>query len=175
LGAALLVAVAGAAVGDTMIATERWNEWGPLAPSTPVPSFAARGISTPGFEEPADLTADSLRGEISVLMFWTSWCGVCEDTMPTVEALARDYDARGVKVWGVNGDEVAQRGITAAQRKALSFPQVHDTGTASRVFGVSMIPHIVIIDRDATVRHVHQGRVMGSTLRGELDDLLASR
>lgn len=174
VGAVLIAGTLVAGAGDAVIASQQWATWGPLAPSQPVPTFATKGFATPGFEA-ADLTNADLEGDVSMLMFWASWCGACESQMPTIDEIAREYADRGVKVWGVNGDEVPARGVQAARQRQLGFPQVHDSGAARRVFGVGLIPHIVIVGRDGTVEHVHQGRVMGSTLRSELDELLAAR
>ena len=82
VGAALIVGTLVAGAGDAVIASQQWATWGPLAPSQPVPTFATKGFATPGFDA-SDLTDADLEGDVSMLMFWASWCGASESQMRT--------------------------------------------------------------------------------------------
>lgn len=171
VGSALLGMVAVSGVRDLSLYTERWSTWGPLGPAEPVPAFTARGIDGP------DLDAASLPGQVTVLAFWATWCGPCAREMPTLAALDRDYRERGVRVIGVNRDRegnVPELVRAYKAERGLEFPVVHDDGRMGQVFRVSMIPHLVLLDARGEIRHVHQGQVSASTLRSELEALLAA-
>lgn len=48
---------------------------------------------------------DAYRGKAVILNFWATWCGPCRDEMPSLEALYRRYQDRGLVVLGVSVDE----------------------------------------------------------------------
>lgn len=47
----------------------------------------------------------SASGDLLVLDFWATWCGPCQALAPTMAALAKDFDGKGVTVGKVNADE----------------------------------------------------------------------
>lgn len=87
--------------------------------------------------------------------FWATWCGPCIKAMPKLETLARRYKGE-LEIIAVNLDDVA-----AARQlwdsRGYSMTLVADDGDASRRYGVSTIPHTVLIDRAGVVRHVARG------------------
>jgi len=169
VGLAVLGLVVAVAVRDVDTAVESWSRMGPLAPGVEIPRFRAQ-LSSGG-----NLDNDALRGEVTVLAFWATWCGVCEQQMPDIEALHRDYADRGVRVIGVNQDRDANQAQLVdayVDERGLQFPVALDTGRMGRAFRVSLIPHVAIVDAQGELRHVHQGRVRADTLRQEIETLL---
>ena len=174
VGGATMVAVASAAVHDLKLFTERWADWGPLGIGEDIPDFHAEGGDGP------DLGLDDLPGEVSVLTFWATWCGPCRRELPVIDALAREYgpavESGRLRFVAVNRDregDVEQLVRAFKQEHGLDLPVVHDAGSAGRAFRVSMIPHLVLVDRAGRIRHVHQGQVGEGTLRDEIEALLA--
>jgi hypothetical protein len=95
--------------------------------------------------------------------------------MPTLAELDRRYRDRGLRITAVNNDS-DDPGRLAAVRgyrddHALPFPVALDRGALRQRFRVRVFPHIVLI-RDNQVRYMHQGRVLESTLAGEIEALL---
>ena len=169
-GSALLVGAVVAAAGDLRASWAQWGRWGPLGPSQPVPAFTTHAL-----DDEHALSRDTVRGKVTMLMFWATWCGACESQMPAIDELARQYADRGLEVWGISrdtGPRVGERVKAFANARDLSFPVVVDDGTAGRAFKVSVIPHVVLIDEEGLVRHVHPGRVARGTLADEIEDLL---
>lgn len=171
LAGGLVVAVAAlSAAKDLGFSIERWSEMGPTAPGDAPPRFAAPLL------EGGELSSKELEGEVTMLVFWASWCGVCSDEMPTMQAVHERFAERGVRVVGVNTDREGDQAAIAkrwSEDRGVSFATALDDGRVRKAFGVSVIPHTVLLDHSGTVRFVHQGRVMESTLSGELDELLA--
>jgi thiol-disulfide isomerase/thioredoxin len=175
VGATVLLALGAQAGADLARGIGDWSRLGPLPPGSDLPDFRVRTLAG------ASLESEDLRGKVSVVTFWASWCGVCEGELGDLDELDDRYvDDPNVQFVAVNREggnvpmDLARRraqGFVAAHE--LGLPVVMDDGTMSRSFRVSAIPHTVLLDRRGTLRHVHQGRVSASTIADEIADLLA--
>ncbi len=118
------------------------------------------GSASPPFHETAidERSVDvpgTLRTHVTVIDFWASWCGSCQDTMPALDALYRDRRAEGLVVVGVSVDESAEEAARGAEAFGVSFPIVYDFGHRLQyAFDVSQVPTTFVVDRAGTVRFV---------------------
>ena len=160
---ALLAVNGGAAIRDCQ--SLRPVHEGEEAPNFSVPTIDARGQLGP------DFSLSASRGEVIVLDFWATWCGPCKASMPVLEDIAESYADRGVRVISINteGAGAAQRARRMANQLAPSLELVSDTGVASALYKVNTIPHMLIIDREGTVRWVHRGMGSAGGLRRDLE------
>ena len=161
--AALLAINGGAAIRDCQ--TLRPVHEGELAPDFSVPHIGDLGrLGT-------DFTLSQARGQVIVLDFWATWCGPCKTSMSVLEGVAQKYADRGVRVISINteGAGAAQRARAMAESLAPSLELVSDTGVASALYKVNTIPHMLILDREGTVRWVHRGMGATSSLRKDLE------
>lgn len=100
------------------------------------------------------LTLAESRGKITVLDFWATWCKPCLAAMPRLDQLTRSHP--DVAVIAVNLDDAAAaRALFDQRRYAMTL--VADDGDASERYGVSAIPHTVVIDGRGVVREVVRG------------------
>jgi thiol-disulfide isomerase/thioredoxin len=158
---------------------------GPLRASEPVEA-AARGEGTPlqmqvaryPGGEPWQLAAE--RGSVVLLDVWATWCEPCRDTLPVYTELARQYGARGLKVYALSVDEDARAIEPFLKENHIEVPILLDSNAAvaEGALGVRVMPTSYLIDRRGVVRHVHEG-VQGDTAsllqryREEIEALLA--
>jgi thiol-disulfide isomerase/thioredoxin len=124
--------------------------------------------------EPIDLA--SLKGKVVVLDFWATWCRPCVIALPLVTKVANEFADRGVVFYAVNQRESRSKVKAFLARHELDPPIALDPqARAGMAFGVSSIPHSVVIDKKGVVRKVHIGLAPGldQTLRQEIEELLA--
>lgn len=114
----------------------------------------------------------SLRGKVVLLDFWASWCGPCRRENPNVVRAYDKYKDQGFEVFSVSLDSDLNRWKGAIAQDQLSWPNhVSDLAgwrnEAAREYGISSIPHTMLIDRDGSVLATHlRGGGVESALRG---------
>src|SRR5690349_9791346 len=108
------------------------------------PAFARveSGSSAPTFEGPTlkdsgKLRLEDFRGKVVYLDFWASWCGPCRVSLPMLEELRREYQAKGFEVIAVNVDENPQDALDFLKKYPVTYPVVRDPQQAiARLYDV---------------------------------------
>ncbi len=119
----------------------------------PVPSFQLQplaGIEVDGKPVPGLSSAD-LKGSVSVLNFFASWCAPCQVEHPMLMRLSREA---GVRVIGIDYKDSAEAGRRFLTRNGVPFQAVgvDTTGRTAIDFGVYGVPETFVIGADGTVR-----------------------
>ena len=169
VGGLVLALVAARALTDLKLLKDRWPTLAPVAVGDPLPEFAVPLL------DGGSLRSADLRGRPHLLIFWTTWCGVCDAEMPMYRALAERYAARGLAVVAVNADREGDvPALVRAHRDArgLPFPIALDDRSMVRRFRVEMFPHLVLIDAAGQIRRVHQGRSFERDLAAAIEAVL---
>jgi peroxiredoxin len=118
----------------------------------PAPDFTLRGA------DGRNLRLAEQRGQVVLVNFWASWCGPCKQEMPQLNRLYDKYRSAGFVMLGVNIDDDARVGASAAVRWGVKFPVLLDSEkTVSRQYDMGSMPATVLIDRDGRVRYLHRG------------------
>ncbi|HVK84917.1 MAG TPA: TlpA disulfide reductase family protein [Kofleriaceae bacterium] len=129
------------------------DELRPMSHGDPAPAFALPAIE-PGGKLGAPVALAASRGKVTVVEFWATWCGPCLKALPHLDALARKHPE--VTILAVNLDDPAEASaLWQAERYRMTL--LADDGTVSSRYGVSQVPHVVVIDGAGMVRLVARG------------------
>ncbi|MBI4892178.1 MAG: TlpA family protein disulfide reductase [Acidobacteria bacterium] len=143
--AALLLVGISFLVADSL--RERLVSVGDSAPRFQVTTDAGRHISTSDFG-----------GKILVVNFWATWCPPCVDEMPSLQAMAKQFEGRGVVVLGVSVDKNEANYKRFLQQAGISFPTARDPeADISAEYGTFKYPETYVIDQQGKVRQKHIG------------------
>lgn len=136
--------------------------------------------------QPTDLK--SLRGRVVLLDFFAHWCGPCIAGFPFLRDLQRKYESQGLTVLGLSGIYGYYRGerpLTQEQELKrmqehfvkeykVTWPMIFEKErTNQKNYGVSYIPHLVLIDRAGVVRYATVGNEAKDELERQIIKLLA--
>jgi thiol-disulfide isomerase/thioredoxin len=142
----------------------------------------------------APLTSGDLDGKVVLLDFWAIWCGPCIATFPHLREWQEKYGDKGLVIIGLtryydyewNDDDEraakAEGDITpeAEQEMLKKFAAHHNLkhrfgiqkdNALSEYYGVTGIPHVVVIDQQGKVRMMRVGS--GEANAKAIDELLA--
>lgn len=127
------------------------------------------------------LDQDDLKGKVIMLDFWAVWCRPCIATFPKIKKLNETYGGQGLEIIGVTnrynitwddeksvpkrgeGEVDAEEEIAAIgkfmEKYELPYPSLvmPEESTMTEDFGVTGIPHVVLIDKKGKIRLVKVG------------------
>jgi len=106
----------------------------------------------------ATLEVPQFKGKVLVVTFWATWCGPCMRELPMLESLQRVAGKERLQVVAVNIESREVFRKVAQKLSSFQLTVAHDYGKrGSDAYGVSGIPHMVIIGRDGTILKVNRG------------------
>lgn len=118
----------------------------------PLEGLLADGKPVPG------LSTDDLKGGVSVVNVWASWCGPCRYEHPQLLKLAEDDTIRLVGINYKDQTSNARRflGQLGNPYRAVG---VDDTGRTAIDWGVHGVPETFIVDAGGTIVFKHVGPI----------------
>ncbi len=130
----------------------------------PAPEFSlapVEGIDVPG------LDTASLKGDVTVVNVFASWCIPCRDEHPLLVALKEQTGARLV---GINQKDAPEnaRAFLAELGNPYDAIGADTTGRASIDWGVYGVPETFVVDAEGIVRFKHIGPINPQSLQNEV-------
>jgi len=119
-----------------------------------------RGAEAPDFVLKSlsgeNLRLSEYRGEVVMLSFWATWCGDCRAQLEELALMRDRYQDAGVELLAVSLDQNARQASEVTAE--ASYPVLHDAaGEVGRLYDVTKMPVMVLIDRGGVVREVFEG------------------
>ena len=142
------------------------------APQTALPALEGlvrEGAAVPGFDPSA------LKGKVSVVNVWASWCVPCHEEAPLLTALAAD---KRLQLVGINYKDAPDNARRFLGRYGNPFRMVgvDGNGRGAIEWGVYGVPETFVVGRDGTIRYKMVGPVtpanIDSVLKVEIEKAL---
>ncbi len=149
---------------------------------TPPPAEpAVQALWSQRWPDPAGqpIALDALRGQVTVVNFWATWCGPCVEEMPALSTLHQQLNQQGPRVAfiGVAIDR-AEQVAEFTRRSPVSYPLVIAGAAGSalaRELGntAGALPFTAVIDQNGQIAERTLGIVDLQKLRPQLERLIA--
>lgn len=146
-----------------------------VSPGQPAPPTAGPLLSGDG-----QLGLPELRGKVVLVDFFASWCGPCAQSLPVLEKLRQELQARypgRFEVLAVNVDTDPRDGRKFLRRHPVSYPAISDpNGTVADGWQLPGMPSSFVVDGNGVVVLRHEGYRPGdeTLLRQSIESLLGA-
>ncbi len=117
----------------------------------PMPAFNLPTVR----DASAEVTQDTLKGEVSLVNVWATWCAACRIEHPFLVRLAE----QGMPIYGVNyKDDVEEAKRWLAElHDPYRLSVVDQDGRLGVDLGVFGAPETYVVDKQGVIRHRHVG------------------
>lgn len=117
---------------------------------------------------------DSLKGYITVIDCWASWCGPCRSEMKSLRRLYKDFAHMGLRVVSISMDDSREKWLKACREEQLPWksyrnPCGYKKDGICTDLGIEGIPYLVVLDREGkfAAKELHR-----NVLRKKVQELL---
>ncbi|WJR78594.1 DsbE family thiol:disulfide interchange protein [Bradyrhizobium sp. NP1] len=142
------------------------------APQTALP--ALEGLTSNGAAVPG-LDPATLKGKVSIVNVWASWCVPCHDEAPLLTELAKD---KRLQLIGINYKDAPDnaRRFLGRYGNPFGIVGVDGNGRAAIEWGVYGVPETFVIGREGTILFKLVGPItpdnIEAVLKAEIDKAL---
>jgi peroxiredoxin len=99
------------------------------------------------------LAVHEFRGQVVLLNVWATYCGPCEQEMPSIQRLYDELGPEGLQVVGVSIDpDNALRVRQWLNQRNLTFTNLHDrSGHIQKIYQTVGVPESFVLDREGVI------------------------
>lgn len=100
--------------------------------------------------------------KVIIMSFWATWCAPCKKQFPVVEKLYKENknntNVAFFVVHSQTGRDTYEKGMNYVNQSEYDLPFVNDLeGMTYKRFDVYALPHLIIIDKEGSIRYTHTG------------------
>ncbi len=126
----------------------------------PAPDFILPALAE---DIPGGFATDNLRGEVTMVNFFASWCIPCLAEHPLITRLSED----GLAVYGVNHRDTVEDATKWLKKNGNPYNAVgaDPDGRVSLDWGVTGLPETFIINAEGIITYKHAGPITPDVLK----------
>lgn len=130
----------------------------------PAPAFALAAVPGTGVE---GFDTAALRGEVTVVNVFASWCIPCRDEHPLLERLKAEA---GVRLFGINQRDAPENAAKFLAELGNPYDRIGgDTDNRVSIdWGVYGVPETFVVDAEGVVTFKHVGPITPQSLESEM-------
>lgn len=135
------------------------------------------GKIAPNFEAPIPdgkiISLNDVKGKVTIIDFWASWCGPCRKENPKVVKIYEEYHKEGLEIIGVSLDGQSRQSdpkkswLEAIEKDRLTWHHVSNLNyfndPVAQLYNIQSIPATYILDAE--------GKIVAKNLRGQALEL----
>lgn len=118
---------------------------------SPAPDFNLKTL------EGKDIRLSDYKGKNPVyLVFWATWCPVCEEEIPNLKAIYSRFQSKGLIMLAVNVgiNDSAKKAAMYKEKHKLPYPVLFDNDSSvTKLYGVMGTPTMIILDKKGIIRY----------------------
>lgn len=137
------------------------------------------GMPAPDFtfqnEKGKTVHLDKLKGKITLIDFWASWCGPCRKEIPNVKKYYAGYKDKGVQFLSVSIDAKKDAWTKALKEEQMTWLQgwTPDSGkTVLNTYQFNGIPFLILLDKKG---NIYRKYLRGEKIKQAIEDCLAGK
>ena len=155
-------------VGLSLSLTVEPRRMPPMLLDRATPAFALGPIDN----SQRGLSSDDLKGQVSLLNVFASWCPSCRGEHPMLLQVAH---SGLVPIYGINWKDNADDAGRWLQSSKTPYIRVgyDQSGQVGQKFGVTGVPETFVVDRTGRIRFRHPGPLNPDVWRTVFEPLLA--
>jgi len=129
----------------------------------PVPQFSLPAVAA---HIPGGFATGDLRGRVTLVNVFASWCIPCLAELPTISRLAAD----GVAIYGLDHRDTVEDAIKWLKKNGNPYTAIgfDPEGRASTEWGVTGVPETFIINADGIVTYKYTGPITPDVLEDKI-------
>jgi len=114
---------------------------------------------------------DNMGGKVVLIDFWATWCGPCNEELPNVKRIAKEFAGQPFVLISVSWDSDDAKWRDFIAKNEMTWLQYRDSDhKLSDRFGINAIPHYFTIDSDGVLTAEILGS--GNDVEGKIRKLI---
>jgi thiol-disulfide isomerase/thioredoxin len=115
---------------------------------------------------------DAMGGRVVLIDFWATWCGPCNEELPHMKKIAKEFAGQPLVIISVSWDSDETKWKNFINKNEMTWVQYRDADhRLGNLFAINSIPHYFTIDSDGVLTAEMMGS--GSNVEGKLKKLIA--